>query len=265
VTTTIGPGRKALVTGAASGFGLAIARRLHEQGAAVGLLDLDLLRLRELADDLGDGALAVEADVRSPQSVADAVAACVRTFGGLDTLVVSAGVIHFKPLPEVTEEDWDRTLDVNLKGAFLCCQAASPHLRASGRGRIVTISSDAGRRGAPLIQAYAASKFGLVGLTESLAGELAADGVTANSVCPVACPTTSMGEQVLDWKAKHRGVSEDDVALSAARGNPVGRNATESDVAEAVLFFIAESSAFLTGVTLDVDGGNHLGSLPGMA
>jgi NAD(P)-dependent dehydrogenase (short-subunit alcohol dehydrogenase family) len=253
------------ITGAASGFGRALAVRLHEAGHQVGLLDVDASAVAALASDLGERARAAECDVRSPASVGAAVHATAAAFGGLDGLVVSAGVIHFKPLAEVTEADWDLTLDVNLKGAFLACQAAAPHLVDSERGRIVLISSDAGRRGAPNIQAYAASKFGMIGLAESLAAELAPAGVTVNAVCPVACPTTGMGEQVLAWKSEVRQVVPAEVAAAAARGNPLGRNASEADVVAVIEFLLSDAAGFLTGVALDIDGGLHLGVLPGMA
>ena len=260
---TIAAGRKALVSGGASGFGLEIARRLRADGARVALLDLPGERLENARDELGDGVLAVPADVRSPAAVQSAVAAAVAAFDGLDTLVISAGVIHIKPLPEVTESDWDLTLDVNLKGAFLTAQAAETALRASGRGRIVAISSDAGRRGVPWLQAYSASKFGLIGLVESLAVELSRDQVTANCVCPVGCPTTGMGQDVLDWKKGHMRSSAEEIMATTASLNPLGRNATEGDVADAVMFFISDQAAFLTGSSLDVDGGAHLGLMPG--
>jgi meso-butanediol dehydrogenase / (S,S)-butanediol dehydrogenase / diacetyl reductase len=256
---TLAPGRKALVTGGGAGFGLEIARRLVAAGAQVAVVDLDGAR----AAQLGDAVLPLQADVRSPGAVRDAVARAAEELGGLDTLVNSAGVIHIKPLEEVGEADWDLTLDVNLKGAFLVSQAAAPHLRASGRGRIVSIASDAGKRGFAWIQAYCASKFGLVGLTESLAVELAPDGVTVNCVCPVGCPTTEMGKGVLAWKVETTGRSAEDVAAAAARTNPLGRNATEADVAAAVMWFVSDEAAFLTGIALDVDGGAHLGFMPG--
>jgi meso-butanediol dehydrogenase/(S,S)-butanediol dehydrogenase/diacetyl reductase len=258
--------RTALITGGASGFGLRIAQRLVAEGASVGLVDVDEARLEEAAAHLGEGTVALPADVRSKESVTAAVGAYERSLGPIDTLVLSAGVIHTKPLEKVTEEDWDRTLDVNLKGAFLVAQAVAPSLRASGRGRIVAISSDAGRRGFKHTHAYCASKFGLIGLVEALAAELAADGVTANCVCPVGCPTTGMGEQLLASKAAQSGGQPEEIMRRTAHDNPLGRNATEDDVAGAVLFFLSEAAAFLTGVSLDVDGGAHLGGgIPGLA
>jgi NAD(P)-dependent dehydrogenase (short-subunit alcohol dehydrogenase family) len=264
MTHMVDPARRAVVTGGASGLGLAIATRLHASGAKVALIDRDGAGATAAAAALGERCIAIEADVRDPRGVGDAVARAATTFGGLDTVVVSAGVLHFKPLAEVTEADWDMTLDVNLKGAFLVCQAAAPLLIGSGRGRIVTIASDAGRRGAPFIQAYAASKFGLVGLTESLAAELASSGTTANCICPAACPTTAMGTWALDWKSRASSTTTSDVAAATAKANPVGRNATEADVAAAAMFFISDDAAFLTGVALDVDGGLHLDALNGM-
>jgi meso-butanediol dehydrogenase / (S,S)-butanediol dehydrogenase / diacetyl reductase len=258
--------RKALITGGASGFGLRIAQRLADVGAAVALLDVDAARNERAAKRIGPDALALTADVRSPMSVAAAVAESEARLGGLDTLVLSAGVIQTKPLADVTEADWDLTLDVNLKGAFLTAQAAAPALRASGRGRIVAISSDAGRRGFAMTHAYCASKFGLIGLIESLAAELAPDAVTANCVCPVGCPTTGMGEQLLRSKVAASGATAEEIMSRTARGNPLGRNASEDDVADAVLFFVSDGAAFLTGVALDVDGGAHLGGgIPGIS
>jgi NAD(P)-dependent dehydrogenase (short-subunit alcohol dehydrogenase family) len=258
-------GRKAIVTGAGSGFGRAIATELVDAGARVGLVDVNADALATVAAELGEAATPLPADVRNRAEVAEAIGRFATDAGGLDTLVISAGVIHIKPLGDVSEADWDLTLDVNLKGAFLTAQAAAPHLAESGRGRIVTISSDAGRRGAPGIAAYAASKFGLIGLTESLAMELAAEGVTANAVCPVGCPTTEMGQGVLAWKIGETGKAADEIVAAAGSSNPIGRNATEADITAAVMFFLAPGSSFFTGVSLDVDGGLRMGSakLPG--
>ena len=255
--------RRALVVGGASGLGLAIARQLVDDGVRVAIADIAAGALQDAAASLGTDAVAVTCDVRSVSQVRVMVDAVVRDLGGLDILVLSAGVIHIKPLVEVTEEDWDVTLDVNLKGAFLVMQAATPHLVASGHGRIVAISSDAGKRGFSWIGAYCASKFGLIGLVESVAVELAPHGVTVNAVCPVGAPSTGMGQQVLDWKVRATGRSAGEVLAAAARTNPVGRNATEADVTAAVRFLVSDEASFLTGLALDIDGGAHLGFLPG--
>ncbi|WP_433472457.1 SDR family NAD(P)-dependent oxidoreductase [Spirillospora sp. CA-142024] len=256
--------RKALITGGGSGFGRLIAHRLHAAGASVTVVDIDAEGARKVAAELGDRALAVGADVRSPDDMARAVHETGEAFGGLDTLVVSAGVFHIGSLESTGELDWDRTLDVNLKGAFLAVRAAAGPLRSSGRGRIVTIGSDCGRRGFARQVPYTASKFGLIGLTESVAAELAPDGVTANCVCPVGVPTTGMGQEVLDWKVRRAGATPEEVMRATAATNPLGRNASEDDVADAVLFLLSEQAGFLTGVTLDVDGGASLGAVPGV-
>ena len=255
--------RKVLITGGASGFGIDIGRAFSAEGAAVALLDINPAALERASLEV-PGCITIQTDVTRSQDVTEAVASACSRLGGLDTLVLSAGVIHIKPLAQVTEADWDLVLDVNLKGAFLTIQAAAPALRESGRGRIVAISSDVGRRGAPYLQAYTASKFALIGLIESIAIELAPDGVTANCVCPVGCPTTGMGQQVLDWKTTFSGLSADEVLAAAARQSPLGRNATVEDVTSVVRFFTSDSSSFLTGVAIDVDGGLRLGSLPGV-
>jgi NAD(P)-dependent dehydrogenase (short-subunit alcohol dehydrogenase family) len=259
---TIAAERRAFVTGGASGFGLAVARSLADRDARVVIADIDGAQLEQAR--ASDPRLAVrQLDVTDARAVREAVSDAAREMGGLDTLVTCAGVIHVKPLQDVTEADWDRTLGVNLKGTFLVSQAAAPALRASGRGRIVAIASDAARRGYPWIQAYCASKFGLVGLCESLAVELASDQVTVNCVCPCACPTTGMGQGLTAWKVEVTGKTEDEVLASIAASQPLGRYATEDDVVSAILFFLSDEASFLTGVSLDVDGGEHLGHIPG--
>lgn len=259
---TVTSGRRALVTGAASGMGLAVSRALTKSGAKVAMLDVDGDRLRAEAAQIGSGAHPMKVDVRVASDVARAVAESRSELGGLDTVVVCAGVIHLKPLSQVTEADWDHTIDVNLKGAFLVCQAAAPSLTESGRGRIVMISSDNGKRGSPWLHAYSASKFGVIGLTEALAAELAPE-VTVNCVCPVGVPATGMGQLLLNWKVSNTGRAADQVLSSVANSIPMGRNANVTDVAEAVLFFVSDGAGFLTGVAMDVDGGARLNTIPG--
>ena len=256
---TIAEGRVALVTGGASGLGLAIARQLVGAGVGVAIVDIAPAAIEAASAELGDRVLATEADVRSRDQMLDAVRGCVARFGGLDTLVLAAGVIRGGSIADCTEEAWDLTIDVNLKGAFLAAQAASEPLRASGRGRIVGISSDAGRRGFAGAPAYCASKFGLIGLIEALAAEISEWGATANAVCPIGIPTTEMGRSILARQTEELGLAPDEILAKRARGIPLGRNATEQDVADAVVFFVSEEASFLTGLSLDVDGGTHLG------
>jgi len=256
---TIAAGRVALVTGAANGIGLGISERLSSEGVRVVLADVDDVGLRTAGETLGAGAVAVTADVRSEADMEAAVGQAVDVFGSLDTLVMAAGVVSYGGLETTSEADWDRVVDINLKGSFLAAKAAAPHLRASGRGRVVAISSESGRKGAAGGQAYTAAKFGVNGLIESIAAELADSGVTANSICPVGIPTTPMGQAILDHQVRATGRTPEDLLAARADGLPLGRNATLQDVVDAVMFFIAEESGFLTGVALDVTGGNHLG------
>lgn len=253
---------RALITGGANGFGLGTARALLEQGAQVAIADIDAKQLKRASDELNSpNLLALELDVSSRDSVQAAVAACEQKFGGLNALVNSAGIINFATLDKTTEAEWDRVINIDLKGVFLASQAAAPLLIASGRGRIVNIGSDASKVGFPLIHAYCAAKHGVVGLTRSIAGELAPHKVTVNCVCPVGAPSTGMGQNVLAWKIAATGLSAEEIMAGAAAGIPLKRNCTEDDVVNAILFFISDASSFLTGLALDVDGG-MLGTIP---
>jgi NAD(P)-dependent dehydrogenase (short-subunit alcohol dehydrogenase family) len=248
--------RRALVTGGAAGLGYAVAERLLARGARVAIGDLDSVGVERAAKTLNSPRLLpLVLDVTSDQSVRSAVNACAEQFGGLDTLVNCAGVIDFVSLQDMTEEQWDRVLSVDLKGVFLCCKAVEQLLRDSGRGRIVTISSDAGKRGFALISSYCAAKFGIIGFSKAIAGELAPFGTTVNCVCPVGVTTTKMGHKVLDWLHARTGQSVEMILASRERSIPVGRMATAADVVHAVMFFISDEASFLTGAALDVDGG----------
>lgn len=233
---TIAANRKVLITGGASGFGLDVAREMISAGARVALVDNSTQNLAIASKELGSNSLAITADVRNQAELISAVERVNTEFEGLDTLVISAGVIHVKPMGEVNESDWDLTLDVNLKGAFFAIQSASKYLVASGRGRIVAISSDAGRRGYAQIQAYCASKFGLIGLIESCAIELASAQVTVNCVCPVGVPTTGMGQQIARWKSQAANITIDQIISTTASAFPLGRNPSEADVTKSIAF-----------------------------
>lgn len=259
--------RRALVTGGAAGLGYAVAERLLATGAWVAIGDIDNASLERAAKTLNSSKLLpLYLDVTSRASVRDVVVACEKKFGGLDTLVNCAGIIDFVPFGEMTEKQWDRVINVDLKGVFLCCQAVEQSLRNSKRGRIVTISSDAGKKGVALISSYCAAKFGVIGFSKAIAGELAPYGTTVNCVCPVGVSTTKMGQEVLDWLRVQTGQPMEAILAAREQTIPVGRMATAADVVHAVLFFISDEASFLTGEAINVDGGTLGTSLvPGLA
>jgi 3-oxoacyl-[acyl-carrier protein] reductase len=241
-------GRVALVTGAARGIGLAIASGLIQRGASVALVDIDARALQEAGLALGEGAATAEADVSRPAEVARAMERTVERFGALDILVNNAGICPLTPFCEIAEAEWDRVMAVNLKGAFLCCQAAIPHLRLSGgHGRIINVASVAGQMGGVLVGAhYAASKAGLIALTKSLARLLAPDGVTVNCIAPA---TTESG-LTAPWSEPLRAQVRNQI--------PLGRFGTAAEIAEAACFLAEDGARFITGATLDINGGLYM-------
>ena len=176
------------------------------------------------------------------------MAAAAAVMGGLDTLVNSAGVFQFRALEDIATAEWDHILDVNLRGTFLVMREAMPHLKASGRGRVVNISSDAGKTGFALLGAYCASKFAVVGLTQAIAVEVAAQGVRVNAVCPGTVAETGMGRVVIEQKIELGfGRSAEEVVRRGAELFPLRRVGTVADVVDAIMFLISESSSWITG------------------
>jgi meso-butanediol dehydrogenase/(S,S)-butanediol dehydrogenase/diacetyl reductase len=258
--------RRALVTGGASRLGYGIAKALLGAGARVAMGDLNEQALQKARAELNSpDLLPLRLDVTSRESVRSAVERCRAEFGGLDTLINCAGVFSFEPLEQIHEAEWDRVLAINVKGVFLCCQAAAPMLRESGRGRIVNLSSDAGKKGYPMISSYCASKFAVIGFSKAIAGELAADSVTVNCVCPIGIASTQMGQQVIDLLVEATGKSAESVLADRAQTVPLKRMAEVEDVVNAVMFFVSDRSGFVTGEALNVDGGVlGTGTVPGL-
>lgn len=240
-------GRVALVTGAAQGFGRAIAQRLAAEGATLALLDRQTERLQAVAQELagsGGTSLTVPADIALAADVGHAVDVSVQRFGRIDILVNSAGILRLSDVLHCSEEEWDLVLDVNLKGTFLLCQAVLPRMVAQRYGRIVNISSSAGKQGGVLSGiAYNAAKGGVLSFTKSIARQFAPLGITANAVCP-GTGDTPMGRQFTDEQ------------LAELVGRiPAGRLATPADIAGAVAYLASDDAAFVTGEMLDVNGG----------
>jgi NAD(P)-dependent dehydrogenase (short-subunit alcohol dehydrogenase family) len=245
-------GKVAVVTGGASGIGRAIAGRLAAEGAVVIIADRDATRGEAAAEELStsgaEGTFA-ELDVTRAADCARVVELAVDRGGGLDLLVCSAGIGAGAPIAMLDEADWDRVLDVNLKGTFLCARAAFPALAARGGGAIVNIASIAGFLAAPGFGAYAASKAGVIQLTRVLALEGAPQNVRANSLCPIWVETPLLQRHL--ESASHPAIARREMV----RRIPLGRIATVDDVAAAALFLASDEAAFITGVALPIDGG----------
>lgn len=256
---TFTSGRRALITGGASGLGLGTARALRDVGAVVAIADLPGALARLSADDAADFA-AIPMDVTDDASVATGVRSAAERLGGLDTLVNSAGVFQFRGLEGISTAEWDRIIDVNAKGTFLTMREAMPHLRTSGRGRVVNISSDAGKKGFALLGAYCASKFAVVGLTQAVAAEVAPHGVRVNAVCPGTIAETGMGKVVIEQKIDlGYGSTPAEVVERGAESFPLKRVGTVADVVAAILFLISEGSNWITGESINIDGGSLAG------
>ncbi len=251
-------GSHALVTGGGKGIGAAIASELAAHGADVTVLGRDQRALAETVERLTattpTTAQLVTADISEPQGVLDAFAAAAEALGPPDILVNNAGVSESAPITKTTTEQWQRMLDVNLTGTFLCIQAALPAMLAAGRGRIVNIASTAGLTGYPYVAAYCAAKHGVIGLTRALARELATKGITVNAVCP-GYTETEMTERTIANIVAKTGRSADQARADLARFNPQARLVRRQEVARAVLYLALPGSAAVTGQALGVDGG----------
>ena len=246
----------AVVTGAGSGIGRAIATELAARDHTVVVTDLDPAAAEATAKELGGDASALALDVTDAaqaKSVAEAVA---QRHGVIDVWVSNAGISKMQRFLDVTPEDLRRTLAVNLEGIFLCGQAAAAvMIGGGGAGVIVNVASMAGKQGrVPYLADYVASKFGVVGLTQAMAFELAPHGITVNSVCP-GYVATPMQTRELGWEAALRGTTEDKVRQLYIDDTPLGRLETPQDVARAVAFLAGPDARFITGEALAVNGG----------
>lgn len=244
-------GRTAIVTGSGSGFGAGIAHKLAREGAAVIVNDVNEEggnRVVSEIKDAGGRSVLIAADVTSAGAVQAMVDQAVETFGGLDILVNNAGVSHKrKPMLDVTEDELDRILAVNVKGLFHAANAAIPVMREGGRGAIVNIASTGALRPRPGLTWYNATKGAVTTLTKSMAVELANDGIRVNAVNPVAGDTPLLATFLGEDTPENREAFRQTV--------PLGRLSTPEDVANAVLFLASDEAALITGVCLEVDGG----------
>ncbi|ACL39677.1 short-chain dehydrogenase/reductase SDR [Pseudarthrobacter chlorophenolicus A6] len=234
----------ALVTGAARGIGAAVAARLHGEGARVTVADVLEQEGKETAERLGSGAMFVRLDVTSPADWDAAVKATVDAFGGLSTLVNNAGIVNFASIEDFTLDQWNTVLAVNLTGTFNGIKAAIPALKQSKGSSIINISSIAGLRGYENIPGYTASKFGVRGLTKSVALDLGRYGIRVNSVHPGVISTPMTAGLAMDMGS---------VAL--------GREGHPGEVANLVLYLASDEASYITGSEFVIDGGDTAGTV----
>jgi meso-butanediol dehydrogenase/(S,S)-butanediol dehydrogenase/diacetyl reductase len=246
----------AVVTGAGSGIGAAIARELSRRGFSVVATDVDGQTAAATVASLDGEGWSEVLDVTDANAAARLADAVAERHGRLDVWCSNAGISHMHAFTEVSEADLDRTLAINLKGVFVCGQAAARTMRRLGQGGvIVNTASMAGKQGrVPYLSDYVASKFGVVGLTQAMAFELAADSIRVNCVCP-GFVATAMQERELAWEAELRGVAPEDVEQLWVADTPMGRLEQPEDVARAVAFLAGEDAGFITGEALAVNGG----------
>ena len=242
-------GKVAVVTGAGQGMGYAVARRLAAGGAGVAVNDLAAEAAGRVAEHLaqdGGEAIAVPGDVASGRDVRRMVERAAERFGTVHILVNNAGLLRPTPVVDIEEEEWDRIVGVNLKGTYLCSRAVLPLMRKAGWGRIVNFSSTAGKNVSTIGGAhYTASKAGVLGFTRHLAREVARDGITVNSVCP----------GLIDTEMVRSTISREQ-ARAYADSFPAGRLGEPSEVAELVAFLASDRAAYITGASLDINGGD---------
>lgn len=237
-------GQTALVTGGGAGIGEVIAARLAAAGARVAVADVDAEAAKSAAEKIGNGAFALPVDITNVEQVRAAVAKAIDTAGSLEILVNNAGIAgRAAPIWEQTDEDWHRVMNLNIHAPFYLCRAVLPHMRQRGYGRIVNIASIAGKEGNPNMVAYSASKAAIIGLTKSIAKEVATEGICINAVAP-AVIRTRMLEQLTPEQVDYM-----------VQRIPMKRTGQPEEVAAVVHFLASRDSSFVTGQCYDVSGG----------
>lgn len=246
-------GAHALITGGGTGIGAAIAARLGASGAKITVAGRRLEPLEKVAANLPNGH-AVSLDVSDEASVGEGISEARERFGAVDILVNNAGATASAPFARTKPEVWRAMIEVNLTGTFLVSRAVLPWMVERGWGRIVNVASTAGLAGYPYIAAYSAAKHGVVGMTRSLALEIARTGVTVNAVCPGYTETDLLSGAIENFVAK-TGMDKDEAWASLLRANPQGRFVAPEEVAEAVAWLVGPSSEAVTGQAISISGG----------
>lgn len=255
-------GSVAIVTGGARGIGRGIAESLAREGANIVIADVpsvdgDVAETTKRLESHGVQSISVHCDVRDEAQTKAMVQAALDRFGQVDVLVNNAGVVNVAPVAGMTEEQFDIVMDVNVKGTFLCSKAVIPHMVAKRSGRIINLSSQAGKRGAGGVAHYCASKFAVIGFTQSLAHELGPFNVTVNAVCPGEVDSAMWQDHLLPAIAAAGGTTKEEAwAQFMKQRVPLGRPQTPEDIGQAVVFLCKADN--ITGESVNVTGGSEM-------
>ncbi|MCD8350045.1 MAG: SDR family oxidoreductase [Planctomycetaceae bacterium] len=251
--------RKAVVTGGAQGIGFALAERMATEGADVCILDINVDAAGKSAETIaaktGRTVSAVKVDVTDEDSVAEAMAAARDRLGGFDLLVNNAGVLKSHYITEFPKKDWDFVVGVNLTGAFLCVKHAAKHMVEAGHGSMVVISSRSAKRGGLWNHAYCASKFGVVGLVQCVALDLAPLGIRINCICPGNALDTPLWKDLAVQYAKKYNETPEQVLERYRKRVPLGRGCDVKDIANLATFLASDASSYMTGQAINLTGG----------
>ena len=251
-------GKVVVITGAAQGLGEALAQRLSAEGAKVVVADMNLEGAENVAKSLKT-AIAVQVNVTDEEDCARMAQAAVDAFGRVDMLVSNAAILISGAIEELTYRQFSKVVDVNLNGYYNCCRAVVPFMKRQGGGAIVSINSKSGKKGSAKNSAYAASKFGGIGLTQSLALELAAENIRINAVCPGNLLDSPLWVNSLyEQYARNQGITKEQVRQKYIDQVPMKRGAQYEDVANAMVFLLSDDASYMTGQAINVTGGQQM-------
>lgn len=251
-------GKVALITGAARGIGRAMAERFAREGARVVIADVNGAAAQAAAAALGDGVIAVQADVTRQESIDAMLAATVKAFGGIDVLVNNAALFDLAPIVDITRESFRRVFDVNVEGVLFTLQAVAKQMIAQGRGgKIINMASQAGRRGEPLVAVYCASKAAVISITQSAGLNLIQHGINVNAIAPGVVDNEHWDD--VDRRfARHENLPVGEKKRRVGAAVPIGRMARPEEIAGLAVFLASSDADYVVAQTYNIDGGNWM-------
>ncbi len=251
-------GQVAIVTGSAQGLGEALAVRLNKEGCKVIVADINIEKAEKVAAKLTDS-IAVKVDVSDEEQVENMVKSAVDKYGKLDLLVSNAAILIAKQVTDFSAKEWKKMMDINLVGYFICAKAAAKVMIPNKKGNIIQINSKSGKKGSYKNSAYAASKFGGIGLTQSLGLELAEYNIRVNAICPGPLLDSPLWvDSLYEQYAKNQGITVEEVRKKYLGQVPLGRGCSYDDVANVMVFLASDEASYMTGQAINVTGGQEM-------